>query len=136
MLSLAKHVKVRGLSEDDPYWVCGYANNQHQIESEINISADPKKTSFYRAMRQSKGVLLCLDELATPLKTNVRTLVALRQTPRLLDADIGGGEQQIRHGSHEIYGSLVVLAAVLVLTDLERHLVRGGLVVAGSGRYR
>lgn len=64
--AVTQHAEVRGLSEDDYYWVCGYANNQHKIEDDI--PDDPKKSSFYMAMQQSEGVLLCLDKLATPFK--------------------------------------------------------------------
>ena len=41
-----------------------YANNQHQLKNEIN--ANPRKTSFYRAMKLCMGVLLVLDQEATP----------------------------------------------------------------------
>ena len=46
------------------YWVCAYANNQHQLENEI--CNNPRKTSFYRAIQLCAGVLLVLDENATP----------------------------------------------------------------------
>jgi hypothetical protein len=45
---------------------CGYANNQHDINADINIDPDPRKTSFYKAMQQCEGVLLCLDSFANP----------------------------------------------------------------------
>ena len=64
--SLEEHARLRDVSEDDYYWVCGYANNQHDIDSDINIHPDPRQTSFYRAMQQCEGVLLCLDRKATP----------------------------------------------------------------------
>ena len=44
------------------YVVC--SNNQHELASDID--PDPKKTSFYLAMLQSEGVLLLLDDEATP----------------------------------------------------------------------
>lgn len=64
--SIEEHARVRGLSETDCWWVCGYANNQHSLDEDINIDPDPRKTSFYRAMQQCEGVLLCLDAIAKP----------------------------------------------------------------------
>ena len=61
---LEKHLAVRGLSPESPYWVCAYANNQHTLDKEI--TEDPRETAFYRAMKASEGVLLILDKDATP----------------------------------------------------------------------
>ena len=41
-----------------------YANNQHQLNAEIK--ENPRKTSFYRAIKLCVGVLLILDSDATP----------------------------------------------------------------------
>eukprot|EP00435_Cladocopium_sp_Y103_P028075 s1396_g7.t1 len=63
-------VQVRGvpetcqLSDQTAYWVCAYANNQHQLQNEI--CNNPRKTSFYRAIQLCAGVLLVLDQNATP----------------------------------------------------------------------
>jgi len=59
-----EHSRLRHLSETDAWWVCAYANNQHELGEDL--AKDPRKTSFYRAMQISKGVLLILDEAATP----------------------------------------------------------------------
>ena len=61
---LAKHLVVRDLADKTPYWVCAYANNQHMLDDEL--SGDPRTTSFYRAMKLCVGILLVLDEEATP----------------------------------------------------------------------
>ncbi|CAB9517629.1 expressed unknown protein [Seminavis robusta] len=66
LLSIEEHARVRGISEDEFYWVCSVANNQHSIDDDINIDPDPRKTSFYRAMQKCEGVLLCLDKDANP----------------------------------------------------------------------
>lgn len=66
LCSIEEHARVRNLSPDDFWWICGYANNQHFIDADINIDPDPRKTSFYRAMQQCEGVLLCLDSMAKP----------------------------------------------------------------------
>lgn len=80
--AVGQHAAVRGLDEDTYYWVCGYANNQHHITQDIyqptpvtenshsnDGSIDnPKETSFYRAMQQSEGMLLCLDSAGTPFR--------------------------------------------------------------------
>jgi len=42
------------------YWVCAYANNQHKISEEI--SEDLSQTSFYKAMRLSKGTVSVIDD--------------------------------------------------------------------------
>ena len=36
------HAEVRKLDQNDGWWVCAYANNQHCLSDDIN--ADPKKT--------------------------------------------------------------------------------------------
>ena len=58
------HASLRQLPDQTAYWVCAYANNQHQLENEI--CNNPRKTSFYRAIQLCAGVLLVLDENATP----------------------------------------------------------------------
>ena len=46
-----------------------YANNQHQLKAEIK--ENPRKTSFYRAIKLCVGVLLILDSDATPFTRNL-----------------------------------------------------------------
>jgi len=46
------------------YWVCAYANNQHDLGAEI--TADPKDSAFFKAMQECEGVVVVLDEDATP----------------------------------------------------------------------
>ncbi len=41
------------------YWVCAYANRQHDLGSDLGT--DPTKSSFNRAMQLAKGVLLVVD---------------------------------------------------------------------------
>ena len=57
---LRKHLLVRGLTMESPYWVCAYANNQHMVDQEI--PEDPRETAFFRAMQICDGVLLVLDQ--------------------------------------------------------------------------
>jgi hypothetical protein len=55
------------LPDQTAYWVCAYANNQNnQKELEKEIGKNPRKTSFYRAIKLCAGVLLVLDQNATP----------------------------------------------------------------------
>jgi hypothetical protein len=42
------------------YWVCAHANRQHSLASEITF--DLEQTSFYRAMRLSRGTVLVVDD--------------------------------------------------------------------------
>ncbi|CAE7926062.1 FBL4, partial [Symbiodinium necroappetens] len=86
---LRKHAAVRGLPCSTSYWICAYANNQHELEQEI--SDDPCKTSFYKAMKLCCGVVLILDVDTTAL-TRIwccfeESVVAERdsQEPMLLD---------------------------------------------------
>ena len=50
--ALKKHAEVRGLKKTDAYWVCAYANNQHDLGSEI--PTDPKESAFFKAMQQAE----------------------------------------------------------------------------------
>ena len=68
---LKHHASLRELSEQTAYWVCAYANNQHQLQAEI--CHNPRKTSFYRAIKSCAGVLLVLDQNATPFTRNLGT---------------------------------------------------------------
>ncbi|CAL1171466.1 unnamed protein product [Cladocopium goreaui] len=66
---LRQHAELRnavGLA----YWVCAYANNQHKLQDEI--SANPRGTSFYKAMKLAVGVVLILDRDATPFKGDLQ----------------------------------------------------------------
>jgi len=64
MKCIEEHMGLRGLAVSVAYWVCAYANNQHQLGGEI--SQDPQETSFFRALSRSEGVLVVLDENSTP----------------------------------------------------------------------
>ena len=46
------------------YWVCGYANRQHELE--LEIGRDITESSFYKALNVADGLLLILDQDATP----------------------------------------------------------------------
>lgn len=61
---LRGHATVRQLEEEVAYWVCAYANNQHELGNDLRFN--PRETSFFRAMQLCGGVLLVLDPLATP----------------------------------------------------------------------
>ncbi|CAE7779898.1 FBL4, partial [Symbiodinium sp. KB8] len=84
---LRKHAAVRGLPCSTSYWICAYANNQHELEQEI--SDDPCKTSFYKAMKLCCGVVFDKDLVLLRGKRSGRKLsdVAERdsQEPMLLD---------------------------------------------------
>lgn len=58
---IERHVETRGLSGEDPYWVCAYANRQHLLHMEV--TDDPRESSFFKALALEKctGVLLILD---------------------------------------------------------------------------
>lgn len=47
------------------YWVCAYANRQHDLGADLGI--DPATSSFTRAMMLAKGVLLVIDPAVTAI---------------------------------------------------------------------
>jgi len=47
------------------YWVCAYANNQHELASEIVDS--PMKSAFMKAITKSHGTLIMMDHQGTCL---------------------------------------------------------------------
>ena len=63
---VARHGQLRDLCETDAWWVCAYANNQHELGKDL--SHDPRSSSFFRAMSLCEGLLLILDEKATPFQ--------------------------------------------------------------------
>jgi len=62
--ALTKHAEVRELPDSTAYWVCGYAMNQHDISSDM--PADPKESAVFKGMKNSEGMVVVLDEQATP----------------------------------------------------------------------
>lgn len=59
-----QHAILRRLGALGSYWVCGYANRQHELD--MDIGEDVSTTSFSEALSASRGLLLILDEKATP----------------------------------------------------------------------
>lgn len=59
---LEAHAQIRGLDASAGYWVCAYANDQHDLAADVGAS--PKETSFFRAMSSPScaGLLLVLNE--------------------------------------------------------------------------
>lgn len=64
--NLSRHAHVRQLELDTAFWVCAYANNQHHLEADVG--ENPRRSSFYRAMQRCEGVVLLLDDQATPFR--------------------------------------------------------------------
>lgn len=48
------------------FWVCAYCNNQHALTKDITM--DPSRSSFGRALKETRGVVMVLDRNATPFK--------------------------------------------------------------------
>ena len=67
--------------EDVSYWVCAYANNQHDLGSDI--PADPRESAFFKAMQLCDGVLVVLDASATVFTRSWCAQRAGRVEPRL-----------------------------------------------------
>ena len=47
------------------YWICAYANNQHELATEINSS--PVESAFMKAIMSSNGTLIMMDHDASSL---------------------------------------------------------------------
>mgnify|MGYP003320066905 CR=1 FL=1 len=54
-----EHAQVRELGEGACYWVCAYANNQHDLAS-VNAPT-LEETSFYKALKLAEGTVSILD---------------------------------------------------------------------------
>merc|ERR1712070_597185 len=50
-----EHAKRRRVVKPS-YWICGYANRQHELDADI--CTDPSESSFSKAMKLAEGVLL------------------------------------------------------------------------------
>jgi len=88
---VVNHARVRKLKITTAYWVCAYANNQHELGADLG--SDPMQSSFFKALALSSGVLLILDDDATPFtrvwccfEEYVTVMgIGVRDTPLLLD---------------------------------------------------
>ena len=60
---LVVHAKTRLLG-DAAYWICAYANNQHNLADDI--PENPRRSAFYFALQECQGIILVLDKEATP----------------------------------------------------------------------
>ncbi|CAE8718605.1 unnamed protein product [Polarella glacialis] len=56
---ITAHQLLRHLEKTSPYWVCAYANNQWDLESDV--TADPAESSFRKAMALADGLLSIID---------------------------------------------------------------------------
>eukprot|EP00927_Polykrikos_kofoidii_P065593 TRINITY_DN61332_c0_g1_i1.p1 TRINITY_DN61332_c0_g1~~TRINITY_DN61332_c0_g1_i1.p1 ORF type:complete len:849 (+),score=135.50 TRINITY_DN61332_c0_g1_i1:41-2548(+) len=56
-----QHSALHGFNADTPYWVCAYANDQHELSTALGT--DPRDSSFFRAISDESchGVLLILN---------------------------------------------------------------------------
>lgn len=53
------HAGLRASPSHTSFWVCAYANRQHNLMEEMDV--DPRKSSFFRALQLASGMLLILD---------------------------------------------------------------------------
>eukprot|EP00927_Polykrikos_kofoidii_P020759 TRINITY_DN19894_c0_g1_i1.p1 TRINITY_DN19894_c0_g1~~TRINITY_DN19894_c0_g1_i1.p1 ORF type:complete len:695 (+),score=131.89 TRINITY_DN19894_c0_g1_i1:48-2087(+) len=64
--SLRAHVAARRQTPDTPYWICAYANRQHQLQESLSVEADVTKTCFAKALHAARyRMLVVLDVQAT-----------------------------------------------------------------------
>ena len=52
-----------GTTDETPYWVCAYANNQWALDDAL--TEDPGETSFHKAMALADGTVSVLDKSGT-----------------------------------------------------------------------
>ena len=60
MHKLQHEIVGKPADADATYWICAYANNQHDL-SELDVK-DPRDTPFFKAMQLCDGVLVILDK--------------------------------------------------------------------------
>lgn len=66
MESLRAHVAARRQTPDTPYWICAYANRQHQLQEDLGLGSDVTKTGFAKALQAARfKMLFVLDVQAT-----------------------------------------------------------------------
>merc|ERR1740117_933935 len=60
---LQQHSKDRALKRQEQFfWICAYANNQHKLKEEIGDGDQPlSETSFFRAMKLARGTVSVVD---------------------------------------------------------------------------
>lgn len=63
MVSIEAHAKDQGISAEANYWICVYANNQHNVVLGRTLEESP----FYSALKDSEATLLMLDKTAEAL---------------------------------------------------------------------
>lgn len=109
---LSFHSQVHGLSEASPYWICTFANNQHNLE-ELNTS-DLLDTPFVRAIMSSScmGTVMLMNEDAEPFRRTWCTLenfistqhVKKKSRPHLFEvaAVVQEGRQKITVGEEQV----------------------------------
>lgn len=104
---LGFHSKVHQLPKDTPYWMCTFANNQHNLE-ELD-QRDLMMTPFARAIMSStcEGTIMLMNNTAEPFKRTWCTLENFisttraregKEPPQLLEvaAVIPEGEQVVQ----------------------------------------
>lgn len=62
---LNAHINTRCLKAHAVLWVCAYANRQHSLDEDMNVSSDPRDSSFFKAMKLAQGLILILDSETT-----------------------------------------------------------------------
>eukprot|EP00428_Durinskia_dybowskii_P018262 CAMPEP_0170209278 /NCGR_PEP_ID=MMETSP0116_2-20130129/4227_1 /TAXON_ID=400756 /ORGANISM="Durinskia baltica, Strain CSIRO CS-38" /LENGTH=514 /DNA_ID=CAMNT_0010459757 /DNA_START=33 /DNA_END=1575 /DNA_ORIENTATION=- len=90
-----RHAELRKLKPDEAgYWVCGYANRQHDLGADLSI--DPSESSFSKALMRADGAVLILDERATAFSRiwcDFEMYTVIRTPGKMLDiATIDAGE--------------------------------------------
>lgn len=66
---LEQHARDHKLDDDAPYWICAYANNQHDVGGDV--TADPSESSFVKAIELAEGRVLSIVDDAGVTYTRI-----------------------------------------------------------------
>ncbi|CAE8706974.1 unnamed protein product, partial [Polarella glacialis] len=128
LIVLSFHSSTRGQPNTAPYWVCTFANNQHDLSELKQI--DLHNTPFVRAIMAPtcKGSVMVMDKTATPFRRTWCTLenfVTTTQDNKLLDiaALIHEGSQLVLDPNGGGWGKLGENVPACLMDDGSGHLV-------------
>ena len=147
---LEQRALVRQLLGSMAYWVCAYANTQHNVGEDIASNPrrcciarknEVRRTSFFRAMQKCEGGLLVLDNVGTPfLRVLDCSENGLHRIPSNMFGDskklqtIDLGSNKLEALPPEVFAGLNMLQELYLRSNELNALPRG--VFAGLNRLQ
>lgn len=138
--SLRAHAGARCLTDATPLWVCAYANRQWSLSQDL--AADPRQTSFYKAMKLARGVLLILDDHLAyegrgesgPATPFTRVWCGFEQAVSIgVVADAGSGSSSDLGGA---LGGMPLMLDIVTCSKGQAELITDGLAEVDRGCWR